>query len=75
MLSISLLVLLLSIYFTPLQNIFQFVPLEAIDLTFCFIAGFASVIWIEIFKLIRRRIAIHIETPIKKNSDTDHAIV
>jgi Ca2+-transporting ATPase len=75
MLSISLLVLLLSIYFTPLQNIFQFVPLEAIDLTFCFIAGFASVIWVEIFKLIRRRIAIHIETPIKKNSDTDHAIV
>jgi hypothetical protein len=54
MLSISLLILLLSIYFTPLQTIFQFVPLEAIDLAFCLIAGFASVMWVEILKLIRR---------------------
>jgi Ca2+-transporting ATPase len=60
-LSISLFILLLSIYFRPLQNIFQFVPLEAIDLAFCLIAGFASVMWIEIFKLFRRRIAIQTE--------------
>jgi P-type Ca2+ transporter type 2C len=60
-LSISFIVLLLSIYFTPFQNIFQFVPLKAIDLTFCLIAGFAGVMWVEIVKLIKRRIAIQIK--------------
>ena len=54
-LSASLIILLLSIYFTPFQNIFQFVPLEAIDLSYCLIAAFAGVMWIEIVKFIKRR--------------------
>jgi Ca2+-transporting ATPase len=60
-LSVSLIILLLSIYFTPFQNIFQFVPLEAIDLTFCLIAAFVGVMWVEIVKFLKRRIAIQIE--------------
>ncbi|MDP3468672.1 MAG: cation-translocating P-type ATPase [Daejeonella sp.] len=54
-LSASLIILLLSIYFTPFQKIFQFVPLQAIDLSYCLIAAFAGVMWIEIFKFIKRR--------------------
>lgn len=54
-LSASLIILLLSIYFTPFQNIFQFVPLQAIDLSYCLIAAFAGVMWIEIVKFIKRR--------------------
>jgi Ca2+-transporting ATPase len=54
-LSASLIILLLSIYFTPFQNIFQFVPLEAIDLIYCLIAAFSGVMWIEIVKFIKRR--------------------
>ncbi|MDO8993950.1 MAG: HAD-IC family P-type ATPase, partial [Daejeonella sp.] len=38
-LSASLIILLLSIYFTPFQKIFQFVPLQAIDLSYCLIAA------------------------------------
>ncbi len=55
-LSISLIILLLSIYFTPFQNIFQFVPLQAIDLSYCLVAAFAGVMWIEIVKFIKRKI-------------------
>ena len=54
-LSASLIILLLSIYFTPFQNIFQFVPLQALDLSYCLIAAFAGVMWIEIVKFIKRR--------------------
>ncbi|MFA6944698.1 MAG: cation-translocating P-type ATPase [Pedobacter sp.] len=55
-LSASLLILLLSIYYTPFQNIFEFVPLPVADLIYCLIAAFAGVMWIEIFKFIRRKI-------------------
>jgi len=55
-LSASLIILLLSIYFTPFQNIFQFVPLQVIDLSYCLIGAFAGVMWIEIVKFIKRRI-------------------
>ncbi len=55
-LSASLIILLLSIYFTPFQNIFQFVPLKAVDLSYCLIAAFAGVMWIEIIKFIKRRV-------------------
>jgi Ca2+-transporting ATPase len=54
-LSASLIILLLSIYFSPFQKIFQFVRLEAIDLSYCLIAAFAGVMWIEIVKFIKRR--------------------
>ena len=55
-LSASLIILLLSIYFTPFQNIFQFIPLQAVDLGYCLLAAFAGVMWIEIVKFIKRSI-------------------
>lgn len=57
-LSVSLIILLLSIYFTTFQNIFQFVPLQAIDFSYCLLAAFAGVMWIEIVKFIKRRMQV-----------------
>ncbi|HEY1060659.1 MAG TPA: cation-translocating P-type ATPase [Daejeonella sp.] len=57
-LSVSLIILLLSIYFTTFQNIFQFVPLQAFDFSYCLLAAFAGVMWIEIVKFIKRRMQV-----------------
>lgn len=54
-LSISILILMLSIYFSPIQNIFNFVPLSIQELSYCFISAFIGVMWIEVFKAIRRK--------------------
>ncbi len=53
-LSISLAVLFVSIYFHPLQQIFQFeeIPISTIGL--CFAIAFAGVMWVEIYKGIKR---------------------
>jgi len=53
----SILILLLSIYYTPFQTIFQFVPLSLSKLFYCLIAAFTGVIWIELFKFRKRRTA------------------
>lgn len=50
----SLLILMLSIYYRPLQNIFQFVALSSFELGYCLLAAFAGVMWIEIVKFIKR---------------------
>lgn len=55
-LGISLLILLLSIYYSPFQNIFEFVPLPLTELSYCLYAAFTGVMWVEIFKFIKRRI-------------------
>lgn len=54
-LGISLLILLLSIYFEPIRNIFEFEILTFAELGYSLIAAFIGVMWIELFKLIRRR--------------------
>ena len=54
-LSVSLMILLFSIYLVPLQKIFQFVPLSIPELLNCMIAAFAGVMWVELFKFIKRR--------------------
>lgn len=54
-LSVSLLILLLSIYYPPLQNIFQFVQLQFSTLMNCLITAFIGAMWIELFKFIKRR--------------------
>jgi Ca2+-transporting ATPase len=54
-LGVSLLILLLSIYYRPFQNIFEFVPLPFNELSYCLFAAFAGVMWVEIFKFIKRR--------------------
>ena len=55
-LGVSLLILLLSIYCSPFQKIFQFVPLTLTELSYCLFAAFTGVIWVEILKFIKRRI-------------------
>lgn len=59
-LGISILILLLSIYYTPLQTIFQFVHLPLDELFYCLMAAFAGVIWIELFKFIKRRTVLRV---------------
>jgi Ca2+-transporting ATPase len=54
-LSVSLLVLFLSLYLTPVQNIFQFTALSGSELLLCFSSAFIGVMWIEILKWFRRR--------------------
>jgi Ca2+-transporting ATPase len=54
-LGISLVILLLSIYYIPFQNIFQFTPLSLNELSYCLLAAFAGVFWVEILKFIKRR--------------------
>lgn len=52
---LSLIILYLSIYFHPVQTIFQFEELKITDLFLCFVAAFLGVIWVEFYKLIKRK--------------------
>lgn len=54
-LSISLIVLFLSIYFYPLQRIFAFEAIAIKSIALCLGAAFAGVMWVEIVKWIRRK--------------------
>jgi P-type Ca2+ transporter type 2C len=52
---LSLIVLFLSIYMPIIQNIFQFEVLTSTDIVLCLIVAFIGVMWIEIFKWIKRK--------------------
>ncbi len=52
---ISIVVILLSIYFPPVRTISQFQELKITNLLLCFISAFAGVMWIELYKLLRSR--------------------
>ncbi len=54
-LSISLTILLLSIYYEPVQEIFRFEALSLKDLARTFLAAFIGVLWIEVYKFFRRK--------------------
>ena len=56
---VSMLILFVSIYFIPVQAIFLFEALSLKDLFLCISAAFAGVIWIEFYKLYKRRIDPH----------------
>lgn len=60
-LALSLIVLFLSIYVQPVRNIFQFEALEMSDLPLCLAAAFIGVMWVEVYKLIKRRRVISCE--------------
>ncbi|MCW4030407.1 MAG: cation-translocating P-type ATPase [Candidatus Bathyarchaeota archaeon] len=51
---LAIIALLLVIYVPPLSSIFVFAPLSPLNLLICFVAGFASIIWFEIYKVIKR---------------------
>jgi len=52
---LSLIVLFLSIYLDAVRNIFQFEKLMVTDLLLCLAAAFTGVMWVEIYKLRKRR--------------------
>jgi Ca2+-transporting ATPase len=54
-LTISLVILFLSIYVEPIRGVFQFSRLDLQDLLLCFVVSIAGVLWIEVYKIYRRR--------------------
>jgi Ca2+-transporting ATPase len=52
----ALLALALVIYIPQLSGLFRFNALQPFDLLLCIGAGFASIIWFELFKLFKKRI-------------------
>lgn len=54
-LSISLSVLLLSIYVEPFRNIFELVCLGVPDILICLATAFLAVSWVEFYKLAKRK--------------------
>lgn len=48
-------VLGLSIYVPYLRSLFRFAVLHPIDIVICFAAGATSLLWFELWKLIKRR--------------------
>ncbi len=53
-LSLALLALLLVIYLPPLSSLFRFAALAPLDLLICFIAGFGSIVWFEVYKAAKK---------------------
>lgn len=53
--SISLVILLMSIYFPPVQKIFQFQALTVLQFAICIATALVSVLWIEIYKIAKRK--------------------
>ena len=52
---ISVIVLLLSVYYQPVRYVFEFDPLSALDWFICIGLAFSGVFWIEIYKYFLRR--------------------
>lgn len=55
MILITLAIYVLSLNYQPLMNIFEFVPVEWNALATCALIAFLSVIWIEVFKVIKNK--------------------
>lgn len=52
---ITLIILFLSLTFTPLMNIFEFASIDVNQFIHCFAAAFISVMWIELIKIFRKQ--------------------
>lgn len=52
----ALLALGLVLYIPSLSNLFLFSALSPVDLLICLAVGFTSVVWFELFKILRRRL-------------------
>lgn len=53
--SLTLLLLALILYVTPIANFFKVIPLQIKEIGICFLISVVSVLWIEIWKWYRRR--------------------
>jgi Ca2+-transporting ATPase len=52
-LALALIALILVIYVPPLSGLFQFTALAPLDLLICLVAGFGSIIWFEVCKVVK----------------------
>lgn len=50
----ALILLMLTIYQPFLMDAFRFAPLSVYEIAICFIAGFSSILWFEIFKVFNK---------------------
>jgi Ca2+-transporting ATPase len=46
--------LALALYWSPVQRLFHFTPVAGMDLLLACTAGFASILWFEVLKMVRR---------------------
>jgi Ca2+-transporting ATPase len=53
--ALAIVALLLVIYLPPIANLFTFHALSPMNLLICFIAGFGSVVWFEVYKAVKKR--------------------
>ncbi len=53
-LSLALAALILVIYLPPLSSLFRFTSLAPLDLLICFVAGFGSIVWFEVYKVAKK---------------------
>ncbi len=53
--AISLLLLFATIYIPPIQKLFQFESLTLINIALCLLTACVSVLWVEIYKHIKRK--------------------
>ena len=51
---LAILALLLVIYVPPLASLFTFSALTPMDLLICFVAGFGSIVWFEVYKVVKK---------------------
>ncbi|NNF34906.1 MAG: cation-translocating P-type ATPase [Saprospiraceae bacterium] len=54
MLSLTIGLLAMMLFFVPVRKFFEFAPLSNLNLIICIVIGIASVIWYELVKLARR---------------------
>ena len=52
--ALALIALIIVIYVPPLSDLFRFAPLAPLDLLICFVAGFGSIIWFEVYKIVKQ---------------------
>jgi Ca2+-transporting ATPase len=53
-LAVSILMLLAIIYIAPIAQVFQMESLTIKDMSLCFAAGFASILWFELYKSLKK---------------------
>ena len=69
-LTISLLILFSSIYIIPVQQLFRFEELGLIDISRCLLFSFIGVMWVEVYKLYKRKSnALHPDLQVKYAND------
>jgi Ca2+-transporting ATPase len=51
---LAIVALLLVIYLPPLSSLFTFTSISPVNLLICFVAGFSSIVWFEVYKVVKK---------------------